>query len=188
MSDDRITIPLTPDIVEALNRFTSDEASKGRTRQDAFRYIVREWLVRNGYLSPVAAMPGGRYRQVARVLPRSATPALPPPCEVGDILVLQCRIAMLHSKARLTIELPGYLSRVCIETTGDVEFTKAPGPRRRPVLEVGDFITLRCPVVHVPALGRASIRVPGLPEPTVILVPSDVVLVKRQADEPGPPL
>lgn len=179
MSDDRITIPLTRDIVEALKRFADDEGDKVRTRQDAFRYIVREWLVANGYLSPVAATPGGRHKQVARVLPRPAGADGSRVYEPGDVLVLRCRITMLHSRGRLTIELPGHLHRVCIDTSGDIDFDKAAEPGRRPVLEVGDLIVLRCPIVHVPAPGRASIRVPGLLEPTTIVVPSEVELVKR---------
>jgi metal-responsive CopG/Arc/MetJ family transcriptional regulator len=48
--NDRITIRLDPDIVEALEKFLVEEDVNCRSRQDAFRYIVRDWLTESGYL------------------------------------------------------------------------------------------------------------------------------------------
>lgn len=48
--NDRITIRLDPDMVEALQRFLAEGEVDCRSRQDAFRYIVRDWLTEAGYL------------------------------------------------------------------------------------------------------------------------------------------
>lgn len=186
MTDDRITIRLSPDVAEALNRYLADEGGKVRTRQDAFRYITREWLVHNGYLSAIAAAPSGRYKHTARILPPARRSA--PECRVGDILVLQCRVSMLQNAGRLTVELPGMLPRVSVETSGEIEFSKGPGPRRRPTLEVGDFITLRCQVAQVLSSGHAIVRVPGLPTPATIRIPADAAVIERPQASRDTPL
>jgi metal-responsive CopG/Arc/MetJ family transcriptional regulator len=48
--NDRITIRLDPDIVEALERVVAEGQLGCRSRQDAFRYAVRTWLTESGYL------------------------------------------------------------------------------------------------------------------------------------------
>lgn len=47
---DRITIRITPDIAEALERFIAEEMGPPASRQDAFRHILRDWLISTGYL------------------------------------------------------------------------------------------------------------------------------------------
>lgn len=47
---ERITIRLKADIVEALRSVVVDEPIDCRSRQDVFRYIVRDWLTENQYL------------------------------------------------------------------------------------------------------------------------------------------
>jgi len=49
---ERITIRLEADIVEALRSVIADELIDCRSKQDAFRYIVRDWLTENQYLVP----------------------------------------------------------------------------------------------------------------------------------------
>ncbi|WP_152664547.1 hypothetical protein [Devosia geojensis] len=46
----RITIRIEDDVAEALERFISEGPSDFRTKQDAYRFVVREWLVTKGYL------------------------------------------------------------------------------------------------------------------------------------------
>ncbi|MHA6692899.1 ribbon-helix-helix domain-containing protein [Devosia sp. A449] len=48
--NERITIRMEPDLAEGLERFIRDELIDCRSRQDAFRHIVRDWLGARGYL------------------------------------------------------------------------------------------------------------------------------------------
>lgn len=48
--DERVTIRVEPDLVEGLERFIKDEVIDCRSRQEALRHIVRDWLGANGYL------------------------------------------------------------------------------------------------------------------------------------------
>ena len=51
---DRITIRIEQDVASALERFIADGAVPLRSKQDAFRHIVRHWLAGQGYLSTAA--------------------------------------------------------------------------------------------------------------------------------------
>lgn len=47
---DRVTIRVDPDLAKALDRFMAGDALPFRSRQDAFRHIVRTWLTTEGYM------------------------------------------------------------------------------------------------------------------------------------------
>lgn len=47
---ERITIRIDNDVEEALDRFISLEGAGLRTKQDAYRFIIRQWLMQQGYL------------------------------------------------------------------------------------------------------------------------------------------
>lgn len=48
--NERITIRVETDVTEGLQRFMDDDLVSCRSRQDAFRHIVRDWLVAHGYI------------------------------------------------------------------------------------------------------------------------------------------
>jgi hypothetical protein len=48
--NERITIRLTDDVNGALERLRQDKVMPMQSRQDAFRYIVEDWLAERGYL------------------------------------------------------------------------------------------------------------------------------------------
>ena len=48
---DRVTIRVSPDLAEALDRFMALNAPPFRSRQDAFRHIVCDWLTAEGYMT-----------------------------------------------------------------------------------------------------------------------------------------
>jgi hypothetical protein len=51
--DERVTIRVGEDIAAGLARFRKDEGAECRSKQDAFRYIVRDWLLNHSYLEDV---------------------------------------------------------------------------------------------------------------------------------------
>lgn len=53
--NERITIRVEVDIAEGLARFLADDPITCRSRQDAFRHIVRDWLMSRGYIDLPAA-------------------------------------------------------------------------------------------------------------------------------------
>ena len=55
--NERITIRLTDKISGALERLLQDKVTPMKSRQDAFRYIVEDWLVERGYLPPTMDEP-----------------------------------------------------------------------------------------------------------------------------------
>lgn len=63
---DRITIRVTQDVVEALDRFIAAGVVPVRTKQDAFRHIVDDWLTTKGYLSSRRE----RQQEVVQPIPR----------------------------------------------------------------------------------------------------------------------
>lgn len=48
---DRVTIRISPELSDGLDRFIEAGAARVRSRQDAFRHIVSTWLVSQGYMS-----------------------------------------------------------------------------------------------------------------------------------------
>lgn len=57
---DRITTRVDPRLVEALDRFIAASATPLRTKQEAVRLIVEQWLAAEGYLSPEESPPQPR--------------------------------------------------------------------------------------------------------------------------------
>jgi metal-responsive CopG/Arc/MetJ family transcriptional regulator len=55
---DRVTIRISQELSEALDRFIEAEVVPVRSRQDAFRHIVTTWLASEGY-APSAAIERG---------------------------------------------------------------------------------------------------------------------------------
>jgi hypothetical protein len=51
--NNRITIRIESDVDEALKRVISSELTTAKSKQDAFRHIVRDWLTLKGYLAHV---------------------------------------------------------------------------------------------------------------------------------------
>ena len=49
---DRVTVRVTAELVEALDRFIAAQLIPARSRQDAFRHIAEDWLTSKGYLAP----------------------------------------------------------------------------------------------------------------------------------------
>ena len=48
--NDRITIRISADVKEALERLHREQVIPMRSRQDAFRHIIEDWLMDRGYL------------------------------------------------------------------------------------------------------------------------------------------
>jgi hypothetical protein len=48
---DRVTILVSADLAEALDRFMAADAQQSHSRQDAFRHIVCTRLTREGYMT-----------------------------------------------------------------------------------------------------------------------------------------
>ena len=46
---DRVTIRISPELSEALDRFVEAEVAPVRSRQEAFRHIAWRWLTDKGY-------------------------------------------------------------------------------------------------------------------------------------------
>ena len=47
---DRVTIRVSADLADALDRFIAADVVRFRSRQDAFRHIVHTWLTDEGYM------------------------------------------------------------------------------------------------------------------------------------------
>jgi hypothetical protein len=47
---DRITIRVSQDVADALDRFIAEGVLPAKSKQDAFRHIVADWLTTQGYL------------------------------------------------------------------------------------------------------------------------------------------
>ena len=60
---DRVTIRISTDLADALDRFIATDIAPFRSRQDAFRHIVRTWLISGGYMPNANAEPNGPERQ-----------------------------------------------------------------------------------------------------------------------------
>lgn len=60
---DRITIRISTDLAEALDRFIAADVAPFRSRQDAFRHIVGIWLINEGYMPNSTAEPNVPERQ-----------------------------------------------------------------------------------------------------------------------------
>ena len=58
--NERITIRVTAEMKAALERFHEDQVAPVRSRQDAFRYIIEDWLIGHDYLLPRSSMRDGR--------------------------------------------------------------------------------------------------------------------------------
>jgi hypothetical protein len=56
---DRVTIRISQDLSEALDRFIEAGVAPVRSRQDAFRHIVTAWLDSAGYAPKVPIEPAG---------------------------------------------------------------------------------------------------------------------------------
>lgn len=54
---DRVTVRVDADLVGALDRFRADSEPGLRTRQDALRHIVADWLAAHGYLPATGLIP-----------------------------------------------------------------------------------------------------------------------------------
>lgn len=56
---DRVTIRISADLAEALDRFIAADVAPFRSRQEAFRHIVSIWLINQGFMpgSDAAAPP-----------------------------------------------------------------------------------------------------------------------------------
>lgn len=52
---DRITIRITPEIGEALDRFRAEQFQSKMSRQEAFRQITNDWLMSQGYLGQTSS-------------------------------------------------------------------------------------------------------------------------------------
>jgi hypothetical protein len=65
---DRVTIRISADLAEALDRFIAAKDAPFRSRQDAFRHIVGIWLINQGYMpdSDAAAPPEAALLAVPR--------------------------------------------------------------------------------------------------------------------------
>lgn len=48
--DERVTIRVETDLSTALEKLVADGTVPARSRQEAFRYIVRDWLTARGHL------------------------------------------------------------------------------------------------------------------------------------------
>lgn len=67
---DRVTIRISADLADALDRFIAADGAPFRSRQDAFRHIVATWLTDEGHMpdanaaSPIGAslLPAPRIR------------------------------------------------------------------------------------------------------------------------------
>jgi hypothetical protein len=57
MMTDRVTIRISADLAEALDRFMASDVAVVRSRQDAFRHIVGIWLTDQGYMPDSTAAP-----------------------------------------------------------------------------------------------------------------------------------
>lgn len=60
---DKVTIRISADLAEALDRFIAADLAPFRSRQDAFRHIVSIWLANEGYMPDVNAAPNVIERQ-----------------------------------------------------------------------------------------------------------------------------
>lgn len=50
--NERITVRITPEVKDALERFhQQQQLIPMRSRQDAFRHIIEDWLAAHGYLA-----------------------------------------------------------------------------------------------------------------------------------------
>ena len=58
--NERITIRVTAEMKAALERFHQDQVVPARSRQDAFRYIIEDWLIGHHYLQPQPSVQEGR--------------------------------------------------------------------------------------------------------------------------------
>lgn len=54
--NERITIRVTAEMRKALERFHQDQVVPLRSRQDAFRFIIEDWLIGHHYLQPQSSM------------------------------------------------------------------------------------------------------------------------------------
>jgi hypothetical protein len=52
---DRVTVRVDQEIIDALDLFHAARATDFRSRQDALRHIVADWLATRGYLPSVAS-------------------------------------------------------------------------------------------------------------------------------------
>ncbi|WP_417584145.1 hypothetical protein [Pelagibacterium sp.] len=48
---DKITVRIPTEVAEAFEQFLEERPDCGDTRQDAMRYILRDWLIGQGYLA-----------------------------------------------------------------------------------------------------------------------------------------
>lgn len=57
---ERITIRIDDDLSEALDCFIAKRGHHFRSKQDAYRFAIREWLVWRGYLDDGGLAPQSR--------------------------------------------------------------------------------------------------------------------------------
>jgi hypothetical protein len=50
LGNDRITVRVDADVFEAFERFIAQSGVPTRSKQDAYRHVVRDWLGTHGYL------------------------------------------------------------------------------------------------------------------------------------------
>ncbi|HEV2515389.1 MAG TPA: hypothetical protein VGV07_09085 [Devosia sp.] len=60
---ERVTIRISADLAEALDRFIAADVAPFRSRQDAFRHIVGIWLINEGYMPDSNTEPNAPERQ-----------------------------------------------------------------------------------------------------------------------------
>jgi hypothetical protein len=73
---ERITIRVTADMKAALERFHQEQMTPMRSRQDAFRHIIEDWLIEHGYHQPRSLDQEG-VRPTLELVPRPSEVAAP---------------------------------------------------------------------------------------------------------------
>ena len=64
--NDRVTIRVSAEIIAALDHLIATGRIPARSRQDAFRHIVEEWLATKGHVSRPAGNGSAAVSQTAR--------------------------------------------------------------------------------------------------------------------------
>lgn len=55
----RITVRVDADVYDAFERFIAESGMTNRSKQDAYRHVVRDWLGTHGYLKGPPARTAG---------------------------------------------------------------------------------------------------------------------------------
>ena len=76
--NERITIRVTAEMKAALEQFHQDQVVPVRSRQDAFRYIIEDWLIGHDYLQPQPSRQEGRQLSIRQDPPSFVNPPFRP--------------------------------------------------------------------------------------------------------------